>query len=244
MKNTSLISGCSAVDVPMPSYGASDEHPMSTRSASDGRRWNSRVWKYVACMLMVLFVGVGNVWGVDPDIEFKTMTSVVYDSKAKTYTDSEYFIAHPCSLVVSTSVGWSRTETASVYYYAPKVDKTDGTGWITFKYTLSDKVIDRIELLASANSSNGSGTTLAVGWIGWEEVAANNGIGEDELKPDVGGGVSSADKSYNTAVTDTVLLVFDFSEESLREIRITKKWNSISLSSEILVNFGILYTSC
>ena len=63
MKNTSLISGCSAVDVPMPSYGASDEHPMSTRSASDGGRWNSRGWKYVACMLMVLVMSIGQMWG-------------------------------------------------------------------------------------------------------------------------------------------------------------------------------------
>ena len=65
MKNTSLISGCSAVDVPMPSYGASDEHPMSTRSASDERRWKSRGWKYVACMLMVLVMSVGQMWGTD-----------------------------------------------------------------------------------------------------------------------------------------------------------------------------------
>ena len=70
MKNTSLISGCSAVDVPMPSYGASDEHPMSTRSASDERRWNSRGWKYVACMLMVLVLGIGQMWATGTEVTF------------------------------------------------------------------------------------------------------------------------------------------------------------------------------
>lgn len=63
MKNTSLISGCGALDVMSSSYRASDEHPMSTRSASDGGRWNSRGWKYVACMLIAFFVGVGQMWG-------------------------------------------------------------------------------------------------------------------------------------------------------------------------------------
>ena len=54
-------SGCSAVDVPMTSYGAPDEHPMSIRSASDGTRWNSRGWKYVAMIFAVLVLSVANV---------------------------------------------------------------------------------------------------------------------------------------------------------------------------------------
>jgi len=52
-------SGCSAVDVPMTSYGAPDEHPMSTRSASDERRWKNRGWKYVAMIFAVLVMSIG-----------------------------------------------------------------------------------------------------------------------------------------------------------------------------------------
>ena len=61
-------SGCSAVDVPMTSYGAPDEHPMSIRSASDGTRWNSRGWKYVAMIFAVLVMSVANIgmaWGTN-----------------------------------------------------------------------------------------------------------------------------------------------------------------------------------
>ena len=61
-------SGCSAVDVPMTSYGAPDEHPMSTRSVSDGTRWNSRGWKYVAMIFAVLVLSMANVgmaWGTE-----------------------------------------------------------------------------------------------------------------------------------------------------------------------------------
>ena len=67
-KNTSLISGCSAVDVPSLSYRASDEHPMSTRSASDGGRWHSRGWKYVAMIFAVLVLSIANIdmaWGAN-----------------------------------------------------------------------------------------------------------------------------------------------------------------------------------
>ena len=64
-----VTSARSAVDVPTMSYGASDEHPMSTRSASDGKRWNSRVWKYAAMIFAVLVMSVANVgmaWGASP----------------------------------------------------------------------------------------------------------------------------------------------------------------------------------
>ena len=59
-------SGCSAVDVPMTSYGAPDEHPMSIRSASDGTRWNTRGWKYAAMIFAVLVMSIANIgmaWG-------------------------------------------------------------------------------------------------------------------------------------------------------------------------------------
>ncbi len=59
-----LQSARSAVDVPMTSYGAPDEHPMSIRSASDGERWKNRVWKYVAMIFAVLVMSIGQAWGV------------------------------------------------------------------------------------------------------------------------------------------------------------------------------------
>lgn len=51
--------------VTVSSYGASDEHPMSIRSASDGGRRQNRVWKYAAVLLCLLTLGVGNAWGLD-----------------------------------------------------------------------------------------------------------------------------------------------------------------------------------
>ena len=61
-----MTSGCGAVDVPMTSYGAPDEHPMSIRSASDGERWKNHGWKYVAMIFAVLVMSIANIgmaWG-------------------------------------------------------------------------------------------------------------------------------------------------------------------------------------
>jgi len=83
-----VTSGCSAVDVPMTSYGAPDEHPMSTRSASDERRWKNRGWKYVAMIFVVLVMSVGQVWG-DQTWDFTEMSSAdktAYDALTSAWT--------------------------------------------------------------------------------------------------------------------------------------------------------------
>ena len=54
---------CSWSQVGRMSEEGAIEHPLSTHSAPFGTRWKNRGWKYVACMLVVLFAGVGNVWG-------------------------------------------------------------------------------------------------------------------------------------------------------------------------------------
>ena len=85
-------SGCGAVDVPMTSYGAPDEHPMSIRSASDERRWKNRGWKYVACMLMVFVLSVGQMWSADQilkTVDFSTSawSSATFTANATTVVD-------------------------------------------------------------------------------------------------------------------------------------------------------------
>ena len=50
-------------DVSMTLGGAFIEHPLSTHSASIGRRRNIRGMKYVSMLLMALMLCVGNVWG-------------------------------------------------------------------------------------------------------------------------------------------------------------------------------------
>lgn len=116
MKNTSLISGCSAVDVPIPSYGAPDEHPMSTRSASDGRRWNSRGWKYVACMLMVLVMSIGQMWGTDLEIPLTNLSKFPLDYGLVTITNTENTTISNPNLTVKKATAKFKVETISGFY--------------------------------------------------------------------------------------------------------------------------------
>ena len=65
-------SGCGAVDVPMTLYGASDEHPLSIHSASDGERWKNRGWKYVAMITLLLTLACGQAWGTTQTVGYTT----------------------------------------------------------------------------------------------------------------------------------------------------------------------------
>ena len=150
MKSTSLISGCSAVDVPMPSYGAPDEHPMSTRSASDGRRWNSRVWKYVACILMVLVLSIGQMWGEDVTFATSDLTDgnvkggiVVVESSSSSNT----------KICTSSNVSCIVLSTNADANYNSSTDNR-----IAFKVRGNAGTITGIKIHGSTNSSTTNAT--------------------------------------------------------------------------------------
>ena len=63
--------------VTVTSYGASDEHPMSIRSASDGSTRQTRVWKYAAMLLCLLMLGIGNAWASSSKTYYSTMNVAV-----------------------------------------------------------------------------------------------------------------------------------------------------------------------
>ena len=91
--------------VTVSSYGASDEHPMSIRSASDGGRWQTRVWKYAAMLLCLLTIGVGNAWGGNSDYYSQAGVAV------KTGAGTVY---------VGTSTSYGKSTTGSSVTYADK----------------------------------------------------------------------------------------------------------------------------
>lgn len=106
-KGTSLA--CSWSQVGRMSEGAPDEHPMSIRSASDGERWkpagekgSTRVWKHVACILCVLMLGVGQMWGVT-----KSATQFTASQSGTTYTVSAKSGYGDLSGLTVTTVGAS-----------------------------------------------------------------------------------------------------------------------------------------
>ena len=120
-------SGCSAVDVPMTSYGAPDEHPMSIRSASDGTRWNSRGWKYVAMIFAVLVMSIANIgmaWGASvtfsaAEIAERTKKGVIQPNcstavaSKQLYKDGSTAKKFDC-IPISSSMGTSDTQTNAI----------------------------------------------------------------------------------------------------------------------------------
>ena len=98
--------------VTVSSYGASDEHPMSIRSASDGGRWQTRVWKYAAMLLCLLTIGVGNAWGGNSDYYSQAGVAV------KTGAGTVY---------VGTSTSYGKSTTGSSVTYADKKKTNAGS---------------------------------------------------------------------------------------------------------------------
>ena len=64
LKNKTIFAASQCADI-VTIDEASDKHLFSIQSASDGRRWKSRGWKYAASILMFLMLSVGNAWAID-----------------------------------------------------------------------------------------------------------------------------------------------------------------------------------
>ena len=172
-------SGCSAVDVPMTSYGAPDEHPMSIRSASDGTRWNSRGWKYVAMIFAVLVMSMANIgmaWGAtytwsncfdnssdtknDIDLASKT-TNFTSNSGSKTLS---YVGGSSCKIGKKTAylaMGGASTQSSnalSARYFILTAPSANGTISVTFAGTASGNELIRTDngdyqVIAAATST-------------------------------------------------------------------------------------------
>ncbi len=92
--------------VTVSSYGASDEHPMSIRSASDGVRRQTRVWKYAAMLLCLLTLGIGNAWAASAYLSVRSADpaqGLVYcSSKNSSPATDKFQEYHPGGCVVGT----------------------------------------------------------------------------------------------------------------------------------------------
>ena len=114
-----VTSGCSAVDVPMTSYGAPDEHPMSTRSASDERRWKNRAWKYVAMIFAVLMMSMANIgmaWADAADWTIAASNFTQSPTGTFTYEFSE--------VKIKNTVGSN-----AIYVEVPSASASGTVGW-------------------------------------------------------------------------------------------------------------------
>ena len=113
-----------------------------------------RVWKYVACMLMVLFMGVGNVWGAlsthQPGVYSKAAAQGGYGQTLTTYGERQYEI-----------FGFTKTSSSAFYCYAGSVSSntSDANCILSFNKTS----VSSGEWLSALAYGNGSSQTSAMG---------------------------------------------------------------------------------
>ena len=113
--------------VTVSSYGASDEHPMSIRSASDGGKWNTRgnligVWKYAAMLLCLLTIGVGNAWAGGGGHDTHYGEAVVKKTGEGTVYLSESISAMSGDTVVTWNCSGNGSNDEKTYYAFAKPD--------------------------------------------------------------------------------------------------------------------------
>ncbi len=126
------------------SYRASDEHPMSTRSASDGITRRTRLVPHIAAVFMLLFfVGVGNAWAgyykgravanVDGLSEEKKATVKVLATQTYYSVEGQWLEDSNISSTISTTEALNDDYWGSIYYnYYVHATSSEGAyfeGW-------------------------------------------------------------------------------------------------------------------
>ncbi len=163
--------GCSAVVVPMTSYGAPDEHPMSIRSASDERRWkpagnkqsiSMRSFTRLAAMVtLLLTLACGNMWGATKTITFSGPTSTCDAGKNITLSATTNITE---SVTLSTGISFTNSGYAlsatsgdnksctysSTSYKIPQLYSTGGT---KSNWSLAGAISQYVDITLPAGSS-------------------------------------------------------------------------------------------
>ena len=125
-------SGSNQGVVTATSYGAPDEHPMSTRSASDGDRWNIRVWKYAAMLLFMLMIGIGNAWagGNSTTYYAKVTAKVSNTGGGKVYASTSNTTPAASDYSSTKTAQGSKTDAGvTLYIFATPNDGYAFKGW-------------------------------------------------------------------------------------------------------------------
>ena len=198
-------------EVRVTSYGASDEHPMSTRSASDGIRWkqsgkqHTSLWRYAAVLCMLLTIGVGNVWG---DETTYTFSSKSWGASPEDWTNGKAGNALTSGRGIQVTTGASGA---------------NGTSPISFTN------VSQVVVTYSTNASAGAGS-IAV------QIGSNTAVSKDVTKT---GGTTDRTLTYDFSPNQTgkvkVTVTCTTNSIYVKSVKIT---TAASCSSEITITKG------
>ncbi len=155
------------------SYGASDEHPMSIRSASDGDRRKAGIWKYAAMLLCLLTIGVGNAWGTSTTYYAK-LTADVATGKGKVYVAAS---GSTGSFAATSSSTQSNSSTGSSANVSFQIGAQADNGYYFVNWTGNNKPSTATSnpgtVTISSSNSKSPGVTGTVS-ANFAEITINN----------------------------------------------------------------------
>ena len=196
--------------VTVSSYGASDEHPMSIRSASDGSKWNTRgnligVWKYAAMLLCLLTLGAGNAWAHGGACTAKLQVNKG-TGEGTVYADTtEFATSESGSSSVSADCGNSKDglHTHTFFAFATAADGYTFLGWTeSATSTVGADAENPKPVTITSNNNSTVTTTLYAHFVEKAQVnitfeAPSNGIYTIAVNGGSAETVSSADVVKN-----------------------------------------------
>ena len=110
------------------------EHPMSTHSAPFGTSWKARGWRYIASILMILTLCVGNMWG---DINWD---NYALDTCGQLENNGKYYILNASTNNFLKDPGsWATASAQRAKYIANGSTAYDQATSFTFLYQNSER---------------------------------------------------------------------------------------------------------
>ena len=132
---------------------ASNQHPISIRSASDGTRWQSRGWKYAACLLLAFVLGIGQMWGADKSATTSLNLSNLTSSNWGSWSDGTPIISGDYFKISAYMGRTSSSQSWIGYTGGNNGDYNSGNGWSsTGKFAGSDALSATSKYMAMQQS--------------------------------------------------------------------------------------------
>ena len=189
-----MKNNCSKYLGVVTSAGASDEHPMSTRSASDGRRWHSRGMQLICTLVLLFTFAVGQMWGSDvtifsanfSDAVWTSHSTICEGSTAEETVEGILFRSNSSSKYYSVADGtltFCNNNIGDNYYFLIHLEDVNGSVHVSFgtvsnSQRISYKWFEQTARPTSASSSTATAASINVN----KEIALDytmSGTGSD-----------------------------------------------------------------
>ena len=175
--------------------------------------------RYLCAMLLAFILGIGQMWGADPDVDF-TMSSSTKGDYFKAYTVGTN------TVTVSTSAGSISSGNGGYYIDLGSNASAFGSNYLGVQVS-GGATISKVEILASGSGNSKSITAPVVGWEdGWDgsSTTADAGLTLSYTTP------SSNGSKFSTAEWREA----DVDSWDATEVRIYKKLSSVTVTGYTL----------